>query len=104
MGEMATNAGSISLFGQNVSALESSSRARRSLGYVPQDMPVFMRLSVRENLLAGAISHGSVGEIDEVLALFAKLSKRLKQPAGTLSGGERKMLGICHALLGRPGS
>ncbi|MVA22055.1 ATP-binding cassette domain-containing protein [Agrobacterium vitis] len=102
MGEIAANAGSIRLSDQEVSGLESAHRARRGLGYVPQDTPVFMRLSVRDNLLAGAINHGRVADIDEVLALFPKLCTRLGQLAGTLSGGERKMLGICRALLGRP--
>ncbi len=102
MGEITPDTGTISFAGQDVTAKDSAERARLGLGYVPQDTPAFMRLSVQENLLAGAVNHGNVDGVDEVLGLFPKLKTRLKQDAGTLSGGERKMLGICRALLGRP--
>ena len=78
-------------------------RVRRGLGHVPQEQAIFGRLSVRENLLVGAMANRK-GEqrIDEVLALFPQLSERISQQAGTLSGGERKMLAIGRALLGGP--
>jgi branched-chain amino acid transport system ATP-binding protein len=77
-------------------------RARRGLGYVPQEMAVFARMTVRENLRLGAISQKDRTGIDYVLDFFPKLAQRLSQTAGTLSGGERKMLAIGRALLGRP--
>lgn len=95
-------AGSIAFRGTSVDALAPSARAMRGLGYVPQDTPVFRNLSVRDNLFAGAINHKTTGDLDQVISLFPKLADRMRQTAGTLSGGERKMLGICRALLGRP--
>jgi urea transport system ATP-binding protein len=59
-------------------------------------------LTVSENLRLGAIRQPDKSGIDEILLLFPKLGRRLNQTAGTLSGGERKMLAIGRALLGRP--
>jgi len=83
--------------------LRTEQRVRKGIGYVPQEHGVFARLTVRENLLVGAMAtlKGEDG-IDEVLSLFPKLGQRMAQQAGTLSGGERKMLAISRALLARP--
>lgn len=102
MGEIRPSQGQITLDGRDISHTDSARRALSGLGYVPQDTPVFMRLSVRDNLRAGAVNHRGLDDIDRVLTLFPKLRNRLDQVAGTLSGGERKMLGICRALLGQP--
>lgn len=102
MGEIRPMRGQIALDGREISGTDSAHRALSGLGYVPQDNPVFMRLSVRDNLRAGAVSHRRLDDIERVLTLFPKLGNRLDQIAGTLSGGERKMLGICRALLGQP--
>jgi branched-chain amino acid transport system ATP-binding protein len=59
-------------------------------------------LGIRENLLLGGIGQREKPEIGEVLHIFPKLGQRLGQTADTLSGGERKMLAIGRALLGRP--
>lgn len=80
----------------------SERRARRGLGYVPQESGIFGRLTVRENLLLGAIDQRDKSDIDRVLAIFPKLAQRLGQTAATLSGGERKMLAIGRAMAGRP--
>jgi branched-chain amino acid transport system ATP-binding protein len=77
-------------------------RVRRGMGYVPQEQAVFTTLTVRENLTLGAISQKDKSGIDMVLDFFPKLGDRLGQQAGTLSGGERKMLAIGRALLSRP--
>jgi urea transport system ATP-binding protein len=69
---------------------------------VPQEHAVFGTLTVRENLRIGAMGAGDAADIDGVLDLFPKLGQRLDQPAGTLSGGERKMLAMGRALLARP--
>ena len=63
---------------------------------------MFARLSVRDNLAVGALNNHDPAATDRVLAIFPKLAQRLDQPAGTLSGGERKMLAIGRALLGDP--
>ena len=80
----------------------SEHRVRRGLGYVPQENGIFARMTVRENLLLGAINHKDKTGIDRVLAMFPKLAQRLSQTAATLSGGERKMVAIGRALVGRP--
>jgi branched-chain amino acid transport system ATP-binding protein len=72
------------------------------LGYVPEEHSVFGRLSVRENLAVGALSSPDPSLVDRVLTMFPKLGQRLGQPAGTLSGGERKMPVIGRALLSNP--
>ena len=77
-------------------------RVRRGMGYVPQEQAVLTTLTVRENLALGAISQKDKSGIDMVLDFFPKLGERLEQQAGTLSGGERKMLAIGRALLSKP--
>ena len=77
-------------------------RVRRGLGYVPQEHAIFAKLTVRENLLLGCVRQPDRSGIDYVLDFFPKLAQRLGQTAGTLSGGERKMLAIGRAVLGRP--
>jgi branched-chain amino acid transport system ATP-binding protein len=57
---------------------------------------------VRENLAVGALSSSDSSPVDRVLAMFPKLGQRLEQPAGTLSGGERKILAIGRVLLSNP--
>jgi branched-chain amino acid transport system ATP-binding protein len=57
---------------------------------------------VRDNLALGALSSPGSPPVDRVLTMFPKLGKRLGQPAGTLSGGEQKMLAIGRALLSNP--
>lgn len=90
-------------FDERLTAKEPSEcRVRRGLGYVPQENAVFDRLTVRDNLLLGAINQKDKSGIDRVLAVFPKLGQRLGQIAATLSGGERKMLAIGRALVGRP--
>ena len=93
--------GEISYDASRIDAMAMEARARAGIGYVPQEHSVFAGLSVRENLLLGA-TRRKVHGIEEVLAVFPKLGARLGQIAGTLSGGERKMLAISRALLGRP--
>ncbi len=101
-GDLPVMSGTIEFDGRRVDGMAMELRARAGLGYVPQDNAAFSGLSVRENLQLGATRQRDKSGIDEVLTVFPKLSKRLDQAAGTLSGGERKMLAIGRALLGRP--
>jgi branched-chain amino acid transport system ATP-binding protein len=101
MGELRPMAGSIMFDGSEAADEPTERRARRGIGLVPQEDAIFGRLTVRENLLLGATHQRDRG-IDEVLDFFPKLAQRLGQTAATLSGGERKMLAISRALLGRP--
>ncbi len=99
-GEITPMSGSVAFDGRLATADPSELRSRNGMGYVPQEHAIFAKMSVRENLLLGAA--GRRGAIDEVLDMFPKLGARLSQTAGTLSGGERKMLAMGRALLGRP--
>jgi len=102
-GDLLPARGSVRFNGTDVVRLPTERRMRLGIGYVPQEQGVFGRLTVRENLLIGAMSNaGGKEQIGDMLALFPLLAKRLSQQAGTLSGGERKMLAISRALLGRP--
>lgn len=102
IGELPATGGTIRFDAEDVSAADTETRVRRGMGYVPQEHAVFAKLTVRENLALGAISAKGRSDIDMVLDFFPKLAQRLGQQAGTLSGGERKMLAISRALLGRP--
>ncbi len=101
-GDLVPMSGVIRFGGQSIGDTPMELRIRAGIGYVPQEDAAFSGLSVRDNLLLGAIRQKDTSGIDEVLTLFPKLGKRLGQAAGTLSGGERKMLAIGRALLGRP--
>lgn len=79
---------------------------RRGIAHVPEGRIVFANLSVRENLEMGAYTRddrdGIKKDWEWVLELFPRLRERLKQSAGTLSGGEQQMLAIGRALMSRP--
>ena len=101
-GEIKPMSGTIRLDGKDVTADTPERRARGGIGHVPQEHGIFAKMTVRENLLLGGGGAPAKRDIDEMLAFFPKLGARLGQTAATLSGGERKMLAISRALLGRP--
>jgi branched-chain amino acid transport system ATP-binding protein len=70
--------------------------------HVPEARRIFGRLTVEENLRAGAAGRRRAAERDRVLDLFPRLGERLKQPAGLLSGGEQQMLALGRAIMARP--
>lgn len=102
IGEIRPTGGSIRYDGAACENEDTERRVRRGMGYVPQEQAIFANLSVRENLRLGALRRADGEDIDTALDMFPKLGQRLAQPAGTLSGGERKMLAIGRALLGQP--
>jgi branched-chain amino acid transport system ATP-binding protein len=104
MGFNKSTSGSVSFEGTELSNKSTYARTRLGIGYVPQDRPVFSDLSVRENLLIGAsrLPKKERTNLTPVLEIFPKLADRLDQKAGTMSGGERKMVGIARALIGKP--
>ena len=102
VGELKPARGRVMLDGTDVTKIPTHQRIRRGLGYVPQEQAVFGSLSVRENLLVGNINNPDKSGIDRVVEIFPKIGERMSQLAGTLSGGERKMLGISRALLSSP--
>ena len=102
IGELAIWKGDMVFDGREIGRSPTESRVRAGIGYVPQEHSVFARLSVRDNLAVGSLVTRNAAAVDRVLAIFPKLAQRLDQPAGTLSGGERKMLAIGRAMLGEP--
>ena len=102
VGELLPKNGQVRFDGAEITQLPTHRRIRRGLGYVPQEHSVFGELSVRDNLLVGCITNPNKSDLDEVVEIFPKLGERMAQHAGTLSGGERKMLAIGLALLSKP--
>jgi urea transport system ATP-binding protein len=102
VGELPLLGGSITLDKRDVGQLPTEQRIRLGIGYVPQEHSVFARLSVRDNLAVGAMTNRDSRAVNRILEIFPKLGQRLDQVAGTLSGGERKMLAIGRALLSDP--
>ena len=94
----------IRFLGQDVTGKRPDELVRLGLAYVPQERNVFSSLTVKENLEMGGVS--LAGEMEErlegVLELFPRLAERLGQRAGTLSGGEQKMLAVGRAMVTRP--
>jgi branched-chain amino acid transport system ATP-binding protein len=97
-------AGSIRFQGDDVSTLPPYETARRGIGYVPQESGTFPKLTVLENLRVGAmIGKRPVAErMAEVLELFPALQPLQRQQAGTLSGGESRMVACGRALMQDP--
>jgi ABC-type branched-subunit amino acid transport system ATPase component len=93
--------GSVCFKGNDVGGLKPYEVARAGVKYIPQDKMVFADLKVRENLELGSYATGDY-DWDEVLQYFPKLKTLMERKAGHLSGGERQMLLIARALLGRP--
>jgi branched-chain amino acid transport system ATP-binding protein len=102
VGELPLLGGSIMLDSRDVGKLPTEQRIRLGVGYVPQEHSVFARLSVRDNLAVGAMTNRDSQAVNRILEIFPKLGQRMDQVAGTLSGGERKMLAIGRALLSDP--
>jgi branched-chain amino acid transport system ATP-binding protein len=90
--------------GEDVSSLPPWETAARGLGYVPQEKGIFPDLTVMENLHVGAMigSRAREERIEEIIELFPDLGARKDQLAGTLSGGESRMVACGRALMQDP--
>ncbi|HEX4192135.1 MAG TPA: ABC transporter ATP-binding protein [Stellaceae bacterium] len=88
--------------GKNVTHWPSYRIGQAGMGLVPQGRRIFPSLSVRENLeiAARGASGAAAWTIESALALFPALGGRLRNGAGTLSGGEQQMLAVARALVG----
>ncbi|MEP6065528.1 MAG: ATP-binding cassette domain-containing protein [Paracoccaceae bacterium] len=93
-GSIPSSAGEISFAGQPIGDLPAHARRKLGLGYMPQTSMVFDDLTVHENLHLG---HNATPP-EHYFDLFPRLAERLKQPAGTMSGGERKILAFVRAM------
>jgi branched-chain amino acid transport system ATP-binding protein len=98
-------AGRILFEGEDLAGLAPHEVVARGIVQVPEGRRIFIRMSVRENLLMGAFLRKDsrvASDLARVLDLFPLLRERLKQNAGTLSGGEQQMLSIARALMAKP--
>jgi branched-chain amino acid transport system ATP-binding protein len=98
--------GEIRLAGQSLAGMGAHDIAAAGLRHVPEGRRVFGKLTVAENLEMGAFTRKDRAAIardrERMLELFPRLRERLKQLAGTLSGGEQQMLAAARALMGEP--
>jgi branched-chain amino acid transport system ATP-binding protein len=99
-------AGSITFNGLAIQGLRPDRIVRAGITMVPEGRRVFPDLTVKENLELGGYAiadHGLKAELfDLILTTFPRIRERLKQHAGTLSGGEQQMLAMGRALMGNP--
>jgi branched-chain amino acid transport system ATP-binding protein len=102
MGLGARTVGRVLLGGDDVTALPAYRRARRGLGYVPEDRRIFTDLSVAENLRFVARPAGGGFAEADLLALFPNLATMLDRPASAMSGGEQQMLAVARTLAANP--
>jgi branched-chain amino acid transport system ATP-binding protein len=102
-GLLPASAGQISVWGDPAPARDSVRRIEQGVVYLPQDKAVFGDLSVRDNLLLGAVRTRNAAarreRYDLCLSVFPRLSERLSQRAATLSGGEQRMLAVSITLM-----
>ncbi|MFQ5829334.1 MAG: ABC transporter ATP-binding protein [Candidatus Methylomirabilia bacterium] len=103
MGFVKPRSGSITLDGRELTTLRPHDIPRLGIAYVPQGRRLFPFLTVEENLRIGRLLKGN-GEdtVEWALGLFPALKGRLRQRAGTLSGGEQQMLATARALCSGP--
>ena len=101
MGLATRHGGTVAFGDSDITALKTSERARRGMGYVPQSRDVFGSLTVEENLLAG-LKGRSRDALEEVYALFPRLAERRRHFGTQLSGGEQQMLSLARTLAGKP--
>lgn len=94
-GSLIAGAGDIRLEGRSVGTLPAHARRELGIGYMPQTSMVFDDLTVRENLNLGTNCEAP----DQYFERFPRLAERLDQPAGTMSGGERKILAFVRAMI-----
>ena len=99
-------AGRVVFRGENILGWPSHRICNLGIGQVAEGRQIFPSLTVDENLDIGAMlpraRAGRAKNRERVLALFPVLAERLRQPAGTLSGGEQQMLAIARCLMGAP--
>ncbi|MGH7708749.1 MAG: ABC transporter ATP-binding protein [Vulcanimicrobiaceae bacterium] len=94
--------GEITFDGVSTGRLSAAAIVRLGIVHCPEGRQVFAGFTVRENLLVGSFARGNRKDLDRVLDVFPALRSRLRQLAGTLSGGEQQMLAIGRALMAEP--
>jgi branched-chain amino acid transport system ATP-binding protein len=103
-GLVKVRSGSVTLNGEEITGLKANQLVNKGVGFVPQNNNVFPSLSIEENLQMGLYQRPERYQerLEFVTSIFAELGKRLKQKAGSLSGGERQMVAMSRALMMDP--
>ena len=103
-GMVKVRSGDITVNGESIVGLNADKLVRRGVAFVPQTNNVFPSLSIEENLQMGLFQNPKIyaERLEFVTEIFAELGKRLKQRAGSLSGGERQMVAMSRALMMDP--
>jgi branched-chain amino acid transport system ATP-binding protein len=97
------SSGTVTFAEEDITRLGVEDIVRRGIAHVPEGRGVIAELTVTENLrLGGLWRKGAAAPQEEIYELFPALRERRSQPASRLSGGERQMLSIGRALMGRP--
>jgi len=98
--------GEVRFDGESLADILPHEIAAMGVRQVPEGRRIFARLTVDENLAMGAFTQSDrraiAADKERMLTLFPRLGERLKQVAGTLSGGEQQMVATARALMGRP--
>ena len=103
LGMVALRGGGITIGGQALAGLPPAKLVALGVGYAPQEQPLFQDLSIRDNLRLAVPSDRHLPKaLERLFGHFPFLKDRLAQRAGTLSGGEQKMLILGRALMLRP--
>jgi len=106
LGYVTPSEGEVLLDGDVVSGMPTIEVVRRGVSMVPENRRLFAGMSVSENLDLGAYQRsdraGIAEDRERLLGVFPRVRERLKQKAGTLSGGEQQMVAMCRALMANP--
>ncbi len=98
-----SSSGRVTLAGQDITHTPVEDIVRHGLAHVPEGRGVIAELTVEENLRLGGLWRGKESaSLGDMYGLFPALRERRSQPAAALSGGERQMLSLGRALMGRP--
>ncbi len=106
LGYVTPSEGEVLLDGDVVSGMPTIEVVRRGVSMVPENRRLFAGMTVSENLDLGAYQRsdraGIAEDRERLLGMFPRVRERLKQKAGTLSGGEQQMVAMCRALMAKP--
>ena len=98
--------GHISIMGQDLKGSRTEALSALGVGFVPEGRRLFGDITVRDNIRLGDEAQGHQAgfeeRLEEMLALFPRVRERIRQRAGTLSGGEQAMVALARALVGKP--